>query len=988
MHRLKKIMIGLVVLLAVIGVTGFFIAPPIVKSVMVKKLSEALKRPVSIQQIRINPYLLAATIRGLEIREPSGSELFASFDELYVNLDSFSVFRGALVITDIKLIRPYARVIRNANATYNFSDLLVKPAAQDKGPEKKAAPFYFSLSNIRIEGGSLDFQDGPKRTSHTVRDLLVSIPSIANINTMTDQYTQPVISAKINGNPYLLQGRTKPFHESLETEFDIDIKDLSLPHYLPYVPVDLNFKLLSGAVDTRLHLAFKQLRGRKSSLSVKGDVVLKQFAVDDKEGRPLVRFPSLSIAIANVEPLTPIVQLRQVTLASPEVNVRRNKKGDINLLSLLPAKKPEKANTKAKKKPASPPLPIDVGEFRIDGGKIAFRDEQPPEPVSFILHKLNLKVNDVSTKKDARGNLNLAVEFGKQGRIAATGPFTVDPLTAELALKLGNIDIRTLQGYFTDKVRIIVTGGAVNAEGKAGVKDLKEKGLAATYHGKVLISNFRSIDKHNSEDFLKWKSLFFDDIRAGYNPLSVDVRRVALADFYAGVVIHEDGVMNIQRVFEAKPPPGQATPAASGDKAPEPQKRDEPPPAKAQADASGKGPAGMIRIGAITLQAGTIDFLDRFIKPNFSANFTEIGGRVSGLSSIGEKPAEVELRAKYNNHMPAEITGKIHPLREDLFVDLKAAFKDMDLSSASPYSGNYMGYAIQKGKLSFDLKYLVVNGKLESENRIFIDQLTLGEKVDSPKATKLPVELAIALLKDRKGQINLDIPVTGSLKDPEFSLGRLIIQVIVNLITKAVTAPFALIGSLVGGGEELGYVEFEYGRTAVSEADLKKIRTLTKALYERPALKLDIAGHADAEHDREGLKKVMIERKVKARKLSERVRQNLAVASVDEVVIEPREYEKYLTQAFRNEPFPKPRTAIGMVKTLPVAEMEKLMLTHAVVKQDDLRLLASRRAAAVRDLFLRSGQVEPERIFIVEPKSLAPEKKEKLRDSRVEFKLK
>jgi hypothetical protein len=390
----------------------------------------------------------------------------------------------------------------------------------------------------------------------------------------------------------------------------------------------------------------------------------------------------------------------------------------------------------------------------------------------------------------------------------------------------------------------------------------------------------------------------------------------------------------------------------------------------------------------VTLQGGTIDFLDRLIQPNFSARLSEIGGRVSGLTSIGKKPADVELRGKYNNHMPAEITGSINPLREKLFVDLKVSFKDMDLSSTTPYAGRYMGYAIQKGKLSFDLRYVIVEGKLNSENKIFIDQLTLGDRVDSPKATTLPVGLAISLLKDRRGQINLDVPVTGSLDDPQFSLGRLIVQVIVNLITRAVTAPFALIGGLAGGGEELGYLEFDYGREALSDANMKKIGMLAKALYERPALKLDIVGHCDLEQDREGLKKVLMERKVRARKFNEMIKQNLPVASVDEVVIEPAEYEKYLTQAYRAEPFPKPRTAIGLVKTLPVAEMEKLMLTHAVVRDDDLRLLAARRVAAVRDVFLKSGQVESERIFTVEPKSLAPEKKDKLRDSRIEFKLK
>ena len=230
--------------------------------------------------------------------------------------------------------------------------------------------------------------------------------------------------------------------------------------------------------------------------------------------------------------------------------------------------------------------------------------------------------------------------------------------------------------------------------------------------------------------------------------------------------------------------------------------------------------------------------------------------------------------------------------------------------------------------------------------------------------------------------------MTGRLDDPQFSIFRLVIQVLVNLITKAVTAPFALLGSLVGGGEELGYLEFDYGRAMVSEANLKKIQTLAKALYDRPALKLDIEGHVDLENDREGLKKVQIERKMKARKLNDMISQNLPAVPVDDVKISPQEYEKYLTQVYRAEPFPKPRNVIGLVKALPVTEMEKLLMIHAIVKDDGLRLLATQRVAVVKDLFLKTSQVPPDRIFLIEPKTLAPEKKEKLKDSRVDFKLK
>jgi hypothetical protein len=312
----------------------------------------------------------------------------------------------------------------------------------------------------------------------------------------------------------------------------------------------------------------------------------------------------------------------------------------------------------------------------------------------------------------------------------------------------------------------------------------------------------------------------------------------------------------------------------------------------------------------------------------------------------------------------------------------------MELSPMTPYSGKFVGYTIEKGKLSFDLKYLINKRKLDSQNYIFLDQFTLGDRVESPKATKLPVKLAIALLKDRKGEIKLDIPVTGSLDDPKFSVWGIILKVLMNLIAKAATAPFSLLGALFGGGEELSYVEFDYGSTVIMEQNMKKIDTLVKALHDRPTLKLDIEGHVDLEKDKEGLIQYLFNKKIKAQKLNEMVKKGQPAVPVDDVKIEPPEYEKYLKMAYKEEKFPKPRNILGMAKDLPAPEMEKLMLTHSEIKEGDLRNLASQRAMKVKDAVLKSGQVEPERIFILEPKSLGPEKKEKLKDSRVDFKLK
>jgi hypothetical protein len=271
---------------------------------------------------------------------------------------------------------------------------------------------------------------------------------------------------------------------------------------------------------------------------------------------------------------------------------------------------------------------------------------------------------------------------------------------------------------------------------------------------------------------------------------------------------------------------------------------------------------------------------------------------------------------------------------------------------------------------------------------IFLDQFTLGDRVESRTATKLPVKLAIALLKDRNGEIKLDIPVSGSLDDPKFSIWGIILQIIVNLITKAAASPFALLGAIFGGGEELSYLEFDYGLATISEPNLKKIDTLIKALSERPALKLDIEGHVDLEKDREGLKQFLFQRKLKAEKLKEIVKKNQPAVPVDEVQIDPKEHEKYLKLAYKEEKFPKPKNILGMTKDIPGPEMEKLILTHIEIKESDLRALANLRAMNVRGAILKPGKIESERVFILEPKSLSAEKKEKLKDSRVVFRMK
>jgi hypothetical protein len=347
-------------------------------------------------------------------------------------------------------------------------------------------------------------------------------------------------------------------------------------------------------------------------------------------------------------------------------------------------------------------------------------------------------------------------------------------------------------------------------------------------------------------------------------------------------------------------------------------------------------------------------------------------GKVEGVSLDPNKTAEVSFSARLDNTAPLVITGTLRPAKENLLVDLHIDFRNIELSPATPYADKYIGYPVTEGKLTLGLDYVIRGRKLDSENHIFLDQFTLGDRVENSTATHAPVKFALALLRDRHGVIELNIPVSGSLNDPKFRVLPVIVQVLLNIVEKAAISPFSLVASLIGGGEEMSYVEFDYGSAALDTAAKKKLDGVVKLLENRPALRLELHPQLDPERDTEALRKEFMERKLKIQKLRDTVKAGQVRAEIHDVKIEPQEYEKYLTLAYKAEDIPeKPRNLFG-AKTVPGKEMEELLLRHTSVARDDLRLLAYRRAANIRDSLLASKAIDADRLFIVEPQEATP----------------
>ncbi len=1201
--RTRKIAIWIVSILVAIGVIFGLAAPPLIRGKIAAALSDKFHRQVTIEQIRINPYAMSVTVRGFLMKERQSTAPAVSFDELYVNLELRSIFRLAPVLKEIRLVKPYISLVRNEDRKYNFQDLIEEFTSGPPGPTPR-----FSLNNIEIIDGKIDFDDRPEQVHHTISQIKIGVPFLSSLPSQVEIKVQPEFSALINGAPFHLAGATTPFKDSRESTLGGEFEKIEIAKYLEYSPVALNFKVPSGQLYGKIQAAFRTSKTESPVLVISGNLGVKDLEMQQGDGAPLLKLPSFDAAIEAIRVFANRIELQSVKSQGLELHVRRAKDGAVNLTRLVsapaksqpPAAQAEPKAAQAEPKKDAKPLIYAIGELALDSAKLFIEDEQPGRPYKTRLDNVTLKAtgltneagkkanvelafetngkekfshsgtlqlapllaegkldveglklaplrpyyenalaaevkdgaldvatqysfaagesNEVklsdlnatlrgfrldlggepqplwraaslavkdaaldlgkktivigavegkdgsgyiqrdanginlsriaksqpqsetpaaapakksdgewtveakkidlerfkvdfedrsasapakttlsdislrgenfSTAKNQRARATLRVRINNKGALRLAGTTTISPLDGKFTVDGQDVELTPFQNYFGDKVNLLLTGGQAGTKGELTFNTAADGRLRVNYQGSASVADFGSVEKDSAQDLLKWKSLALDAIQFDLEPFQLRIGEITLGDFYSRLILGADGKMNLQKLaVQPEEKKAEAEPAPKAEEKAAPPKADE----KPAPPAADSAPPKAISIGKINLRGGNINFSDFFVKPNYSANLTSVEGSISELKP--ETPGDLDLKAKLDEAAPVDVKGKINPLSKDLFLDIVADAREIELSPMTPYSAKYVGYGIEKGKLSFNVKYKLENRKLSAENKIILNQLTFGEKIESPTATKLPVLLAVALLKDRNGVIDVDLPISGSLDDPQFSVGGIVLRIIINIITKAVTAPFSLIASAFGGGgsgEELSYIEFANGRADLDKADRDKIATLAKALNNRPSLNLEIIGRIDPASDLEGLKQVSIERKVKAQKLKDLARQGQAPRSLDEVQIDKSEYAQYLKAAYGEESFPKPRNVIGLARDLPVPEMEKLMLQHAQASDDDLRQLSNRRAQAVRDALLATGQVGADRLFVVAAKPFSPEERAKLkgRPNRVDFAMK
>lgn len=945
---------------------GFFVLPWIARSVLVSQLSKNLGREVSIARVRTNPFVLSVSIQGLKIKDPDG-ESFVSWDEVFANVQLSSLVGSEWVFKEIRIRNPFARIQVNPDRRLNFADILDRfaGAPSPAKPAKPSKPLGVRIDLLEISGAKLGLADLTPRKPFrkTVGPLALTLKNFA---------TDPS-----NQNPYSFEGATEAgekfswsghfFLDPIRSQGKFAVENISLENYSALYEELVRFEVRNGVIGVQASYQFEQSAKTNIARIDDASVTVNSLTLGEAGTlENLLEIPRFAVSGVSGDLFGRTASVNLVASEGGRLALRRNKEASLNLAELA---KPGAGATNTAGGVVL--LLKSVSQFfelvrrstntwtgvvkEIDFKDYAIRMEDLAlsRPVRANLDHITFNLRDLSNRPGTNVTTALSFRWNTNGNFDAKALVSIFPAASEIEMKVKNLDVRGLDPYFENHLNLLITEGDLNLDGV--FKLARQGGVVSdlSFRGELQLERFASVDDVLNEDLVKWKALRLSGIEMTLNPLGIGVKEVALEDPYFRFILDTNRTSNLSGVFGK---------VASSTNVAEPATRP-----LTNSPVAGVASGPKITMGSVQLSNAHLSFLDRSIEPNVSVSLQQLSGTISGLSSEEPKRADISFKGKVDNTAPIEVTGRINPLNDREKNELKAVFKNIELSPFGPYVGKYLGYRLSKGRLSLDVDYQLDGENLQAKNLINFDQLTLGTKTGSPDATKLPVKLGIAILKDRSGRIELDVPVEGNLKDPEFRLGKVIVGAIGNIITKLITSPFAALGSLFGGkGEEMSFLDFPPGRSELAPADVEKLDTLLKGLYERPELGIEIAGSFDPAADREALKKQRLEKELRARKWEALRKSEQSGVTPEQVTLSESERGKLLMAAHKEAAKSAEEADAGRKEKQTPEDIERQLLGRIEISDSDLRLLAADRVKQVKEKILGTGKVEAERVFVAE----------------------
>ena len=879
---LKILAITFIGLLAFYLVFGWLALPRIIQSEAVKYIAEKTGRHLTLDRPEFNPLNLDLRLANLKLDEPDGEPLFA-FRELEIDLSYSSLFRRALVFDLIKLDGPEGEVILRRDGKLNWLALLDALKGND---DKSKAQSHDTLPRLDIQrfvlsDGRVNFSDNKTGFSTHFEPMTVELRDISTLPDGEGSYTIDAHTAY--GSHILWQGRMELAPVEVKGTLAVDGVDLArlAPYLKDVLPVAPPTGVLSLSTDYRvafeanrfgltldnakakvnnLHLSANKNHGPEIAIDtievgkahfdlnsnklVLGTLTVKgsEITVPSSRAVPvkLLRLETLALEDVRVDLAKHDLALARVALSDGELKAVRNASGRLDVLGVLQAASAAHAKSEEQRNATVVPWHYRVDKFELVGFSVAFRDQTVTPSADLTLKDISLNIDGISDNLANPLPMQAELRSRDGGSLKVVGKIIHSPPSADLRIKLSGLSLKPVQPYLASVAKLTLADGQLNIEGRASYGK-----HGARFKGVFALRNLRLVETETNDTFLAWKSMVSRDLEASQK--SVDIGELGVNGLECKLVIDKDKSVNLTRILRKTEVPPEAPNNVRQKEVPDNSKEN--------------APAFLVNINRVKISNGAMDYADYSLVLPFSTSIHDLNGSLVGVSSRPGAKGQIELDGLVDDYGIARALGQIDLFNPTDRTDVKVVFRNVEMVRLTPYSSTFAGRKIVSGKLSLDLEYKIKNRQLEGENQIVMDKLTLGDRVESPTAMNLPLDLAIAILEDSDGRINLGLPVSGSLDDPKFSYGSIIWKAIVNVIGKIATAPFRALGALFGGSERFENIAFEFGKQNLSPPEREKLMHLANALNKRPKLSLTVHGvYADA--DRVALQDLELRRTV------------------------------------------------------------------------------------------------------------------------------
>ena len=983
------------------------LTPYVLTSKLPAALSQTLGREVTVDTISINPFLLRIRVTNFSIAEADQRNDFIRFSQLEADA---AFWRTLLTFTPtlehFYLNGPYARLTREQGGEtteFNFSDIIrhiqsqSSPEEAEEGAGDESGIPHLRLGLLNVTDGKVEVFDRVSGAELVYPDLALELENLDTHATISDnarseEQGSPDNLYQVNvttteGGTLYVDGLFQLAPLALTGK--VVIKKLALPPLWPLSDDIIKARLTDGTLDFSVGYDMRETEQGLRFRANDGQLAVHSLALSDTT-RQRIALERFSLTDMRLDTDSQRVDIAGLKLEAPYINGVYDNDG-LDLVSLLMPAGIAQNNAEPEDNPQpeeTTAWQVVLGELAISEGDAQLHDKAVAQSMYWRVHPITLTTSEIdshfSTPVDYEVALAIsgnsqAIPENAQGELVTRGSADLATQAVVGELTLSDIALSQVQSYLTPFVNLSLSEGALSATTRY---EVAESGKTLLVSGDATVDNLTILDGLHYEPLVKWQSLDVADLRFSLADNTLDMASVNIIEPYAKILIDEQKRTNIGAIIRS----GES----SSENASEVGDAKEgsvntPENGEAEGDSvdtsvtgEAEGSSLAISIAAINLNNGSAYFADESLTPQFASSIESLNGSIEQLTSNAGSAAKVAINGKIDSYAPVSLKGEINPLLEELFLDLDFAVEGAELTSVNPYSGTYMGYYIDKGLLSLDVHYKVQNSELDGDNHVVIDQLTLGRKSDSEQALSLPLGLAVALLQDNDGVIDLGLEVSGDLDNPDFSFGSIILNALGNLITKAVTAPFTFLASLVGSEDELNRVDFAAGQDSLNEQATQRLTTLAEALNKRPGLRVSIEGTVDAVSDARELAVAQLHQQLLERSAQDALPDDFSASNVplegplastletlfSETFSDSVQDEQQRIRAQLQNNNEEPVTEQQVTRALHIAMYNRLR-DSITIPESELAALAQERGKRVKAYLVNQAQVEAGRLFLL-----------------------